>query len=56
MLKFSLQNCESMMYFHGLENCNLVLWYKKSQPSKYCLAKDISKPLGICIITQSKCD
>ena len=35
-----------------LRSCCLI---KISQPSEHCLAKDISKPLAICITIQSKC-
>ena len=42
-------------FFSVLEKLQSCCLTETSQLSKYCLAKDISKPLTICIITQSKC-
>ena len=45
----------SFEFFSVLEKLQCCCLIETSHLSKYCLSKDISKPLTICIITQSKC-
>ena len=40
-------------FFSVLEKLRSCCLIETSQSSKYCLAKDISKPLSICTITQT---
>ena len=46
--------CDLNIFYCSRET-EILFLIETSQSSRYCLAKDSSKPLTICIITQGKC-